>query len=187
MTSGNPADRLWRARARRLLWVRPVSEEPEKPAASEPAGAKPSKLILLLLVLNLGGTGFAVFKLLTTSPAMAASAHDPAPPPAPTSEVTGPTLALDPFVVNLDEPGNARYLRVKLNLELVSGESEASVNKSMLLVRDVILSHLSGLKLADTLGGAAKEKVRADLGTKLEAQIGPHKVRRIFFTEWVVQ
>lgn len=162
------------------------AEEEAKPAGPEPSGAKPSKLVLLLLVLNLGASGFAVFRLLTASPAAAAgSTHQP--PPAPTAEVTGPTLALEPFVVNLDEPGSARYLRVKLQFELANGEAETAINKSMLLVRDVILGHLSGLKLADTLGAQAKEKVREDLLKKLEASFGPGKIRRMFFTEWVVQ
>lgn len=161
-------------------------EEQAKPTSAATPGAKPSKLVLLLLVLNLGASGFAVFKLLTTKPAAAAAAK-PEPAAPPTAEVTGPTLALEPFVVNLDEPGTARYLRVKLQLELPKGDAEASINRSMLLVRDVILSHLSGLKLADTLGAQAKDKVREELMKKLETALGASKIRRMFFTEWVVQ
>jgi flagellar FliL protein len=163
------------------------AEEEAKPAGPEPSSAKPSKLVLLLLVLNLGASGSAVFRLLTVSPAAAAGAVHAEPPPSPTAEVTGPTLALEPFVVNLDEPGSARYLRVKLQFELASNEAEAAITKSMLLVRDVILGHLSGLKLVDTLGTQAKEKVREELVKKLEASFGPGKIRRMFFTEWVVQ
>lgn len=161
-----------------------MSETPEaKPP--EPAGAKPSKIVLILLVLNLGASGFATFKLATAGAAPAhEAAHDAAPVGA---EITGPVVPMDPFVVNLDEPGQSRYVKVTLQLELTSKEVEASLEKSKQVVRDMILSHLSGLKLADTSGAAAKDKLRADLIKKLDDILGPGKVRRMFFQEFVVQ
>lgn len=160
-----------------------MSDQPAKPA--EPGSSKPSKIILALLVLNLGASGFGTFKLLTVKPAQATPAHPP-PPPS-TTEVVGPVIALDPFVVNLDEPGTSRYLKVTLQLELINAEAEAAINKSKQLLRDTILSHLSGLKLADTLGAAAKDKLRTDVMAKFEKMVGPNKVRRLFFQEFVVQ
>jgi flagellar FliL protein len=167
-----------------------MSDEP--PATKPAAGpsAKPSKGVLGLLVLNLGGTGFVAFKLLTAQPAEAAAPH-----PAPTetgSEVTGPVVALDPFVVNLDEPGTPRYLKVTLELELVGGHDGAAAGeqalvKSKQLIRDAILSHLSGLHVKDTLGAEAKDKIRTDLLAKLTKLLGPGKVRRMFFQDFVVQ
>jgi hypothetical protein len=65
--------------------------------------------------------------------------------------------------------------------------STLPANKSILLVRDVILGYLSGLKLADTLGAQAKESVRTEMLKKLEEQLGGRKIKRMFFTEWVVQ
>jgi flagellar FliL protein len=157
-------------------------EAPPLTKAAEPA-AKTSKAVLGLLVLNLGATGFVVFKLLTAQPAEAAAAHGPAA--APTSEVTGPVVALDPFVVNLDEPGTSRYLKVTLQLEVIPGAEEALV-KSKELIRDTILSHLSGLHVKDTLGAEAKDKIRQDLLAKVAKLLGD-KVRRLFFQEFVVQ
>lgn len=168
-------------------------DKPDKPAAppapAAPA-AKTSKLVLLLLVMNLGASGFGVFHMLTAEPAGAATPHaekKEAPKPPPTAEVTGPVISLEPFVVNLDEPGNARYLRVNLQLELSNDGAQPAIQKSLLLVRDTILSHLSGLHLADTLGAQAKEKLRTDLLAKLTAAVGPNKIRRVFFQEFVVQ
>jgi flagellar FliL protein len=161
-----------------------MSDEPlVKQAASPPA--KTSKAILGLLVLNLAATGFGVFKLLTTEPAQAAPAH-PVVAAGSSSEVTGPVVALDPFLVNLDEPGTSRYLKITLEMELFPHGDEA-LTKSKQLVRDTILSHLSGLKLKDTLGAEAKDKIRNDLTSKLTKLIGPDKIRRMFFQDFVVQ
>jgi flagellar FliL protein len=160
-----------------------MSEEPAK-AEDKPSAPGTSKAVLGLLVLNIAATGFVAFKILTATPAAAATPHE-APPPA-TSEVTGPVIALDPFVVNLDEPGTARYLKVTLQLELLH-DAEATLTKSKELVRDAILGYLSGLHVKDTLGAEAKDKIRGELMTKLEKLIGPNKVRRMFFQEFVVQ
>ena len=169
------------------------SEEAPPPdaqaATGAPPGAPTSKLVLILLVLNLGASGFGVFKALTAHPAAAhGEAHGGADKGGhASSEISGPIVELDPFVVNLDEPGNARYLRTKVQLEVADAAAGASVNKSILLVRDVILGYLSGLKLADTLGAQAKESVRTEMLKKLEEQLGGRKIKRMFFTEWVVQ
>ncbi len=163
-----------------------MSDAPEPdPKPAEKAGGKSSKIIPILLILNLGASGFGAFKLATAKAAPAAASHEAAAPTG--AEIVGPVVALEPFVVNLDEPGQARYLKVTLQLELVSKEAEAPLEKSKQVVRDTILSHLSGLKLADTLGAAAKDKLRTDLMKKLEPIVGAHSVRRMFFQEFMVQ
>lgn len=163
-----------------------MSDEPVpplKPAAS-PA-AKPSKGVVGLLVLNLGATCLVAFKTLTAHPAEAAAPHAAAEH-APEAEVVGPVVSLDPFVVNLDEPGTSRYLKVTLEVELMKGAGDILV-KSKQLVRDTVLSYLSGLHVKDTLGADAKDKIRTDLIARLTKLFGPDKIRRMFFQDFVVQ
>lgn len=158
-------------------------EPPLKPAEAAP-GPKTSKAVLGLLVTNLAATAFAVFKLLTAQPAQAATA--PVHHVEASSEVTGPVVEMPVFVVNLDEPGTSRYLKVTLQLELFPGADHV-IEKSKQLVRDTILSHLSGLHLKDTLGAEAKERLRQDLMAKVGKLIGTDKIRRMFFQDFVVQ
>jgi flagellar FliL protein len=161
-----------------------MSDAPvEKPPA--PPGPKPSKIILVLLALNLGAAGFTTFKVVTAETPHAEGEPKAAPPAGP--EVSGPVVALDPFVVNLDEPGTSRYIKITLQVELTSAEAEHPLEKSKQLIRDMFLSHLSGLKLADCLGATAKDKLRTELMAKLESIVGPGKIRRMFFQEFVVQ
>lgn len=165
-----------------------MSDQPAaEPKKAEPdAPKKGSKLIPLLIVVNLAATGFTAFKVMTTAPAHA----EPPPPEHPkpiSNEVVGPVIAMDPFVVNLDEPGTSRYLKLTIQLELIAPEAEAVITKNKQLIRDAILSHLSGLKHADTLGTAAKEKLREAVMDKITKIVGPNQVRRMFFQEFVVQ
>lgn len=157
----------------------------EKPAA--PPGPKPPKIVLILLALNLGATGFTTFKVVTAPPPQAAEHHEKAEPEPVGPEVSGPVIQLDPFVVNLDEPGSSRYVKVTVQVELAKHDAEEPIEKSKQLIRDMFLSHLSGLKLADCLGATAKDKLREDLMKMLVSVVGPSKVRRLFFSEFVVQ
>lgn len=160
--------------------------EPKKEEKAPKAKGGGSKLIPLLVVMNLGATGFTAFKVMTAQPAHA----EPPPPEHPkpiSNEVVGPVIAMDPFVVNLDEPGTSRYLKLTIQLELISAESEAVITKNKQLIRDAILSHLSGLKHADTLGAAAKEKLRDAIMERITKIVGPNHARRMFFQEFVVQ
>jgi flagellar protein FliL len=160
-----------------------MSDKPAaEPKPAAPPGAKTSKPILVLLVLNLGASGFATFKLATA--AEAAPARPVEPPP---HEIAGPVIPLDPFVVNLDEPGTSRYLKVTVQLEVENPEVEAVIEKSKDLVRDDVLSYLSSLHVKDTLGADGKDRIRKDLLAALDKDLGTGKVRRMFFKEFVVQ
>lgn len=166
----------------------------EAPAEGDGHGeAKPKKsggtspIVMALLVLNLGASGFGAFKIMTAKPAAAATASEEHHEEKSAKEITGPLVALDPFVVNLDEPGNARYLKMTAQLELVNAKDTEVIEKSKQLVRDEILSYLSGLHVKDTLGAEAKDHIREALLKKLEEAVGEHHVRRIFFQEFMVQ
>ncbi|HEY3806757.1 MAG TPA: flagellar basal body-associated FliL family protein [Kofleriaceae bacterium] len=147
--------------------------------------AKTPLPVMLLLVLNLGASGFGAFKILNMSSAEAAKPEKVVEKS--TKEVTGPVVPLDAFVVNLDEPGTSRYLKVSLQLELVDATAQEPLDKSKQVIRDAILRHLSGLKLADTLGEKAKDTLRDSLMKIIEDIVGPGKIRRMFFQEFVVQ
>lgn len=166
-----------------------MSDDPAPEASAKPAkapGAPAPKPILLLNVLNLGATGFLVFKVLTAEPAAAGPAHA-AEPAGESQTVSGPIATFEPFVVNLDEPGNARYLKTTINLELADKETEEKFEKSKQLVRDAVLSYLSGLHVKDTLGSEAKEKMRNEIMERAQKVLGAKKVNRMFFQEFVVQ
>jgi flagellar FliL protein len=162
-----------------------AEEAPAEAAKPKAPKGGTSPIVMALLVLNLGASGFGVFKLMTATPAAAATVapHEEKSP----KEITGPVVALDPFVVNLDEPGNARYLKMTVQLELVNEKDGEAIEKSKQVIRDEVLGYLSGLHVKDTLGATAKDTIRESLMKRVEAVVGEHKVRRMFFQEFMVQ
>ncbi len=154
------------------------------PEAASPPASKPPKILVALLGVNLALTGLVTFKTMTASPAAAQAAHGPAPVGR---EVTGPVVGLDPFVVNLDEPGSARYLKITVQAELANAAAVRVFEKSKQLIRDQMLRYLSGLKVADTLGPENKDTIRSALEGAVADVIGEARVHRMIFAEFVVQ
>lgn len=167
-----------------------MSDE-ETPASEVPAGPpapKSPKAVLGLLAANFAVSGFIAFKVLTmTAAAHAAPAHEPEHAEPTSREVKGSLVALDPFVVNLDEPGSPRYLKVSLQAEVRQEDDAKVFEKNKVVIHDEVLGYLSGLHVAQTLGTENKDKIRTDLAERMGKVIGADRVRRIVFTEFVVQ
>ncbi len=166
-----------------------MSDDNDETASAEPAappGPKPPKVVLGLLGANLALSGFILFKVLGAStPHGIPAAH--AAPESTHREVTGPLVALEPFVVNLNEPGSPRYLKIQIQAEVRDAADVKVFDKSKTIVHDDILGYLSGLRVAETLGADNKDRIRTDLARLMGKVIGEDRVRRIVFAEFVVQ
>jgi flagellar protein FliL len=159
------------------------ADAPAVPAA--PKAPKSSKLVPLLLVLNLGASGAGIFFQLKHKPEPVAVT--PSEEKAKPEEKVGPTAALEPFVVNLNEAGSSRYLKATFEIELVDAKALEALEKSKRGVRDQILRYLSGLAVADTLGADNKDKIRAELLARVDKELGGGKVTKVFLSDFVVQ
>ena len=169
----------------------------EAPAAdAAPSDAKPAKkkssggggLGMIFGLLNLGATGFLVFKTLT-APAPPAEHGDEAADHAPKKRraVAGPIAPMDAFVVNLRDEGVSRYLKTSFELELDSPEALKELEEAKRAVRDDVLRFLSNLSVAETLGEEAKQKIQDGIVARLDRQLGPGRVKKFYFTDFVIQ
>lgn len=148
----------------------------------------PKKPILLAIVAVsalavLGGGGFVAYQTL-----LAPKEPVEAPPPPPQPKVTlGPVYPLDPFLVNLVEPGRPRYLKVVLQLELDGPQVSAELDGLKPKVRDTLLTLLSSKSSADLATVADKEHLRNEIVHRLNSFLGTGRVVEVYFTEFVVQ
>ncbi len=99
----------------------------------------------------------------------------------------GKIFSLETFVVNLSDPGGRRYLKIKIDLELASGEIEAQVSTRLSQLRDVILLHLSSKLTEDIQGTTGKIALRNELIMRLNQALKKRGIRNLYFTEFVVQ
>ena len=160
------------------------SRDDDKPAAAKAGG---SKLLTLLVAANLAASGAAMFMTLRHKSVVIQMA-------APVGEVgagehgkAGPVVSLDPFVVNLNEVASSRYLKTTFELETTGEKAAEALNEDKRGVRDEVLRYLSSLSVADTLGETNKDKIQTEIVARVDKALGGGKVKRLYFSDFVVQ
>jgi flagellar FliL protein len=93
------------------------------------------------------------------------------------------------IVVNLNEPGGNRMLKVSLTFEFKAKNKKLSeeLKKRESQIRSVIIMYMSGLSYVQTTGSANKELILKTIKKKVNDVITEGKVRGVFFKEFVVQ
>lgn len=142
---------------------------------------KPSKLPVLLSLVNILATGGVAALVFTTAGPGSADEEvvDQSVPPIP--------VEMQPFVVNLNEPQSSRYLKVKIELEVHGEERKAAFEAKQRAIRSELLRYLSNLTVADTMGEDKKEAINAALIARVEDHLGKETIAGLYLTEFVVQ
>jgi flagellar protein FliL len=99
----------------------------------------------------------------------------------------GPVFSLDSFIVNLSDQGGKRYLRITMGLELEDPKSAEELTKRLPQIRDSILMALPSRKVEELQTTEGKNSLRAEIISKLNELFGKEIVKKIYFTEFVIQ
>ena len=147
-------------------------------------------IIIGVGVLLLAGIGGGAFLFLKEDPpaegdALAAAAQ--------AAKIAEPIYTgLDPeFVVAFQEPKNARFL--KLGIEVMARDDDVieHVKLHMPAIRDSIVMMLSGMDESDLFSAEGKEKLRENIlgavQAVLEKNTGSPGIEAVYFTNFVMQ
>ena len=139
--------------------------------------------VALVVVLGGGGAG-AWFFLLKGS-----AEPEKVAPKAEQKNVSGggPVVSLEPFIVNLADPKGKRYLKVKLDLELSSNAADKELKTRMGIVRDQFIMALSSKTFQQIQGVPGKNVLRDELTARANAILKTGKVKKVYFTTFIVQ
>jgi len=178
----------------------PVVEEEKSPVHSS---GIPIKLVILIaggtLLLGLGGT-IAFVKFSSHKEDVHAEATEPAQSvvsgkqedaaaktPRAATNAPGAIYDVDPFIVNLADVPESRYLKLSVKLELDRPEVSAELNVRVPQVRDTILILLSSKDAASLRTPQGKFQLRDELTLRVNGLLPKGGVRTAYFTEFVVQ
>lgn len=169
-----------------------MPEEVEKEIEAEaPIRKFPLKWMLIgVAVLVLAGGGFVGWTMVRSD--LETGSNQQTPSDQQTSKVTtepdvGQTFTMDPFVVNLNEPGGKRYLKSKIELEYVDDKVRQELELRLPQLRDVILMHLSSMAFDDIQGADGKIELKNALITRINQVLKQGKIRNLYFTQFVIQ
>lgn len=144
-------------------------------------------LIVVLLVL-LGGGGAAYWFLLGPGAAVPEENGEPDTGEAVEQEkMVSEIVSLPSFIVNLADPLGRRFLRLTLDVEVVSTEAAADLNKFESRVRDAVILLLSSKTYGNLASMESKIILKNEIVDRLNQIIGGARVSNVYFTEFVIQ
>jgi len=156
---------------------------------------KSSKLPMIIaavvaLLVGLGG-GFGISMMLGGDAEAAETAEDGEEggeegEDADTGEPETAIVSLGKFTINLRGASGGRILRFQVDCE-VSTADEVAMDQDMAILRDGVILLASDYTYADVDGLDGKLRLRDELLARLNTLVEEPRIKRVFFTEFVVQ
>jgi flagellar FliL protein len=117
----------------------------------------------------------------------AAAGHGGAPAAGGVASPAANIFPLDPFVVNIYDGQELRYLKVKIELEMVGPAIKAEIEGRLAPIRDSVLILLSAKTLQDIQDVQGKNTLKDEILVAINKNIPPGKITKVYFTDFVVQ
>ncbi len=122
-----------------------------------------------------------------TGAAPAAGGHGGAPAAGGTASPVANIFPLEPFIVNIYDGQELRYLKVKVELEMVGPAIKSEIEGRLAPIRDSILILLSAKTLQDVQDVQGKNALKDEILGAINKNLPPGKIVKIYFTDFVVQ
>ena len=162
----------------------------------------PLKMVIIIvagtLMLGLGGA-FALFKFMAggheggdqkaEATTAKAAEHKESEVKSNTPKVNAPGAIYDiePFIVNLADTPDVRYLKLTVKLELESQDTSAELASRIPQLRDTILVLLTSKDSASIRTPQGKFQLRDEITQRVNSLLPKPGVRAAYFTDFVVQ
>jgi flagellar FliL protein len=172
-------------------------EGAEEAAEASGGGSNKGVIIAVVAAILVSNAGLAAF-FFFMGPSLMGGAQAANPPEAAAepaeeeveaapSATPGPLVPLDPFVVNLNEPGEPRYLRVSITLEATDKDAVTKIDEVKVRLRDAYLSKLSAYTTAELRSPEDKARLREALIEEAKKVVSPRAVQQLYFTDFMMQ
>jgi len=96
-------------------------------------------------------------------------------------------FALDPFVVNLNDQGATRFLKVSIQLELASATTLESAKARTPQIRDAIITLLTSKTSDSLMAPEGKLQLKDEINLMTNQILGNNTVKNVYLTEFVMQ
>ena len=143
-------------------------------------------LLIVMGILLLGGGGGAAWYFMGGTDEKP-NAHEEHAKAEGTHEEPGPIMELEPFLLNLADRDELRFLKVSIKLELDRPEEKTDFQNKIPAIRDALLVLLSSKEsqILRTVNG--KRRVREEIMTRVNGVMSKGKIANVFFTDFIIQ
>lgn len=94
-------------------------------------------------------------------------------------------LALEPFIVNLQDNSGTRYLKLTLSLEVEGSQDE--IDAQTVRIRDSLIVLLSSKSYSDIGTVEGKYQMRDEIVARVNQFLTKSKVKSVYFSDMVIQ
>lgn len=158
---------------------------------AQPKKSPVAMILLAVIVVLLGAGGFLGWNLLIKDDNNGKENSTEASESVSNKmeQTVGIICALESFIVNLMDKSASgkRYLKITIKLEVGNEKRSLMIKKHEVQLRDTIILLLSGQSFKDINSMEGKLRLKQSLLTKINQILGGRIVRRLYFTEFVVQ
>jgi flagellar FliL protein len=146
-------------------------------------------ILSLIVAGDLALRGVLYFKGTSTVAASnAGEKGKPASPAAPKKQEVKSTMDLEPFLVNLADKEEIRFVKATFKLGLPDDNSESAKEGVVTAsLRDSIISLLSSKTAEQILSPEGKDKLREEIRNRINSLAPKLKVQEVFIVDFVVQ
>ncbi|MBI5827935.1 MAG: flagellar basal body-associated FliL family protein [Deltaproteobacteria bacterium] len=176
-------------------------EDQEKEPAA-PAKSNKKILIIAIAAVAVLGVGAGAFFFLKGKPASTSTAETPKAEAAAEGSHGSPAeakgargeakkggasdlIALDPFIVNLQDNSGTRYLKLTLSLEVEGSHDE--INAQTVRIRDSLIVLLSSKSYSDIGTVEGKYQMRDEIVARVNQFLTKSKIKSVYFSDMVIQ
>jgi flagellar FliL protein len=160
-----------------------TADQPE-----EGGGSKKKLIIIIVAVLVLlGGAAGGYFFFMGGEEEKKISPEEEQAALKLQANQVGPMVNIDSFIVNISDDQESRYLKATITIEVDGEEASMEVNQRMPQIKDAILLLIGNKTFHELNDLQGKIQLRAELINKINSILLKGKVKRIYFTDFVVQ
>ena len=94
---------------------------------------------------------------------------------------------LEPFIVNIYDGQERRYLKLKVEFELANVQAKPEMDAKVAPLRDAILILLTTKTMQEIQDLQGKNQLREQILAAVNKIVPPGKVSKVYFTDFVVQ
>lgn len=157
--------------------------------ADDKGEAKKSKkgivlvLLALLLGAGLGVGGYFAWQMFNPAPPLSGERGGDS-----FGETgTGNMVELDSFIVNILDEKGSRYLKAAITLDVDNEDTVQEITDRMPQIKDAILLLVGNKAYTDLADLQGKLQLRVELISRLNEILKTGRVRKVYFTDFVVQ
>ncbi len=185
-----------------------VKEKSEEEDVSEPSGKKglPQIVVLAGVIIVLVAVSYFLQRTLLFQGPSSAQAHEVTKEKAhqkknaeePEETPAGEMVMLEEIIINPAGTGGRRFLAVTMGFEVImaekqdekgghGGEEGSWIDTRKPLIQDALIGLLSSKSITDLASISYRDTLREEVRARIEKEIKPNEVIRVFFTGYVLQ